>query len=302
MIDLDDRARSAAAALRRSVRDAELVLAEPPTTRPQAPRAFTPGWALAAGAATVLVLVVGMWSIRPAIVADDVDVATTTTVTPTTAPTTTPTTTAPPPSLVPAVPASSATVPITDVTPPALSILSPVDGQIFTETHVTFAGVTEPGARVLAGPYEARVGADGSWSIVLVLSEGSNRATFTAIDDAGNTSTASVTAVYQPPSKPTEPTKEPVKDPSTEPAPFLAHATWQQSSAVPPYDEYHGTGEPGSLVKVVSEWGTGDTVVGSDGRWYVKVTFPKAPHDVTFEVKVKDSLGRYSYFTMTARS
>lgn len=292
MIDLDTRARSASESLRRSVGEAELALTEPPTIRVRPARSMSPAWAMAAGAVTALVLILGVWSIRPTIVADDLESTTTTVVASTTKVepvTTTPQTTAPA-----AAPVAPPTTAAADVTPPPISITDPYDGQVFEDTHVTFAGKTEPGARVFGGPYEAKVDADGNWSIVLVLSEGSNRATFTAVDGAGNEASASVTAIYQPST-----TSQPPKEPSKDPAPFVAHATWLESSETPPFDEYYGTGEPGSTVKVLSDWGSGETVVKADGSWYLEVFFPKAPAGVSFDVKVKDSLGRYEYFTMT---
>lgn len=293
MIDLDTRARHAAQALKASVAEAELRLTEAPTARQS--RQLSPLVAMAAGAVTALVLLLGIWTLRPTVVADDLETTTTTTaVTTTTTPTPQPSTTVP---IVPVEPAGdTVTTLATDTTPPSISVTAPSDGQVFETDRITFAGTTEPGARVFGGPYEATVDADGSWSIVLILSEGSNRATFRAVDAAGNESVASVTAVYQSPTKTTSPPKEPAKDP----APFVAHATWLECAEVPPFDEYYGTGEPGSSVMVMSEWGSGETTVGADGAWYVKVFFPKAPTGVTFDVKVKDSYGRYTYFTMTA--
>lgn len=296
MIDLDTRARHAAEALRSSVVEADLVLTEAPTVRTAA--RWRPLTAMTAGAVAALVVLLGVWAIRPTVVADDMATTTSTTMTSsTTVPSTLPATTLPD-APVPPVESGGATVAtsIPDSTPPVLIITSPTDGQVFETDRITFAGTTEPGAKVFGGPYEATVDADGGWSIVLILSEGSNRATFRAVDPAGNEATASVTAVYRPPAKTTAPPKEPTKDP----APFLAHATWLECAEIPAYDEYYGTGEPGSLVKVVSDWGSGETTVGADGSWYLKVFFPKAPTGVTFDVKVKDSLGRYTFFTMTA--
>lgn len=290
MIDLDARARSATDALKRSVIEADLALAEPPTVRQRRLRSMSPAFAMAAGAVTALVLLLGYWNLGPTIVADDVDTTTTTVAATTTTTATTVTTT---PTTAPAVvPVAPPPPELVDVTPPSISITSPFEGEVFDVTHVTFAGTTEPGARVFGGPYEAKVGVDGTWSIVLILSEGPNLATFTAVDDAGNEASASVTAIYTPPTRETPPPKDP--------APFVANATWFQSSAVPAYYEYYGTGEPGSVVKILSEWGSGETVVAADGSWYLKVFFPKAPNGVTFDVKIKDSLGRYVYFTMTA--
>lgn len=293
MIDLDTRARHAAQSLKSSVAEADLRLTEAPTVR-HANR-WSPLVAMATGAVTALVLLLGIWTLRPTVVADDLETTTTTVVATTTTTTTSlPSTTAP---IVPLEPAGdTVTTVAADVTPPPIVVDSPFEGQVFETDRITFAGTTEPGARVFGGPYEATVDDDGNWSIVLILSEGSNRATFRAVDSAGNESSVSVTAVYQPPTKTTSPPKEPPKDL----APFVAHATWLESTEVPPYDEYYGTGEPGSKVMVVSEWGSGETTVAADGSWYVKVFFPKAPKDITFDVKVKDSLGRYTYFTMTA--
>lgn len=290
MIDLDTRAHNASQSLRSAVGEADLVLVVPPTLRSGPTRAMSPAWAMAVGATTALVLLLGVWTLRPTIVADDLESTTTTAVTTTItvpATSTAPTTLAP--AAAPVAPPSTAAA---DVTPPPISITSPFDGQIFEDTHVTFAGTTEPGARVFGGPYEATVDANGGWSIVLILSEGTNRATFTAVDAAGNEAAASVTAVYHPPA-------DQPKETEKELAPFVAHATWLECAEDPPYDEYYGTGEPGSVVKVVSEWGSGETIVKADGSWYVKVFFPKAPDGVSFDVKVKDQFGRYTYFTMT---
>lgn len=292
MIDLDTRARHAAQALKTSVAEGDLALTEAPTIRRT--NSWSPLVAMAAGAVTAVVLLLGIWTLRPTVVADDLETTTTTVATTTTTATTLPSTTVP---IAPVEPTGAAvTTAPADIAPPPISITKPFDGDVFETDRITFAGTTEPGARVFGGPYEATVDVDGNWSIVLILAEGSNRATFRAVDAAGNEAWASVTAVYQPPTKTTSPPKEPVKDP----APFIAHATWIECAEVPPYDEYYGTGEPGSKVMVVSEWGSGETVVGADGSWYVKVFFPKAPKDVTFDVKVKDSFGRYTYFTMTA--
>jgi hypothetical protein len=96
-----------------------------------------------------------------------------------------------------------------DTTPPELRILHPVDGQIFDTTDVVFEGVTEPGARVFAGPYEADVNDEGGWRIVLILSSGSNHATLKATDAAGNVSQASVSVIYAPPQEPPKEAEEP---------------------------------------------------------------------------------------------
>ncbi|HEY5650950.1 MAG TPA: hypothetical protein VIW46_05840 [Acidimicrobiia bacterium] len=298
-VDFETRARQAGAAVRTTVAEADLQLATPPTSRPPTARRQPVahlGWALsgAALAVAVLVSVTGLFDTE--VVAGDSS-------TETTVPATVTTVTAPPTTEpAPVVPVESSTTQTTveqattttaDVVAPIIEILSPTDGQVFEEKTIAFSGITEPGARVLAGPYEATVTDDGSWSIKLVLSEGENRAVFTAIDAAGNEAIAVVTPIYQPPT-PVTTTK-----PKPEIEAFTANATWIECSSEPPFDEYYGTGQPGSWVEVISPYGSGETVVGADGTWYVKVTFD-VPRGKRIEVKVKDQYGRTQWFPFVA--
>ena len=299
-VDFETRARQAGAAVRTAVADADLQLSTPPTRRAPATRrqpAAHLGWALSGAALAVAVLVSVSGLFDTEVVAGDSSTETTVPVTVTTV--------ASPPSTEPApvVPVEPSTTQTTveqvttttaDTVAPIIEILSPSDGQVFEEKTITFSGITEPGARVLAGPYEAAVADDGSWSIKLVLSEGENRAVFTAIDAAGNEATAIVTPVYQPPAPVTTTTK-----PKSELAAFTANATWIECSSEPPFEEYYGTGQPGSWVEVVSPYGSGETIVGADGTWYVKVTFD-VPRGKRIEVKVKDQYGRAQWFPFVA--
>ncbi len=287
MTNLDTRGRQAAEGLKRQVAAARLPLAAPPSARPA--RGRHPIWSLAAGAVTAFVLVLGFWMTRPTVVADDVDEATITTpeTTAATVPSTVPATAVPPTDpVIPAGDGSPSTSPpaTADVTAPFIEITSPIDGSVFAQKTIAFAGVTEPGARVFAGSYEADVDADGNWRIVLVLSPGANRATFTAMDAAGNTSSAMVSAVYEPPVE-----KKDV-------AGFFAENVYGSCVESPPFDVYHGKGEPGSTVFVVSEYGSGQATVGAEGGWELRVEFPGAPPGKVFAVKVKDSLGRSTIF------
>ncbi len=169
-----------------------------------------------------------------------------------------------------------------DVTAPEIVIIEPVDGTVFKEKTITFRGETEPGAKVLAGKYAADVTDDGHWAIKLVLSPGENRATFRAIDEAGNVGEASVMVVYQPIEK------EPVH------REFSANQKFGQNTE--PYDKFYGTGVAGSLIKVTSEFGSGKTEVGAEGEWYLKVWFEGAPVGVTFPVTVSDQFGHSKVF------
>jgi hypothetical protein len=203
-----------------------------------------------------------------------------------------------------------------DRIPPDLMILHPVEGQVFERKEVAFEGITEPGARVFAGDYEADVDQEGNWRIVLILSPGGNHATLRAVDRAGNVSEASVSVFYQAPAdepkeeeppadKPKE--EEPPADEPKEEVPgeeeadwyFEAHQVYGECSETPPFDVFYGHGKPGTRITVVSEYGDGATEVNDQGEWEIKVYFEGAPVGKGILVKVKDEFGNYQTFEFT---
>lgn len=291
--ELDARARRAAANLKMAMERAELTALPPGAARPRRPFFVVLRPALIV-ALLVISSAVGVALVRDTSPPPPVISTSTTTIPPTTTlPQTT--TTAPAPTtsayVVPA-PTTSATVAPPDTEPPLLEITSPEDGAELKEKTVTFEGVTEPGARVFAGKYEADVDTSGNWHIVLILNEGSNVARLTARDAAGNESQASVT-VYYVAETPTTTTTTKVEK---EPAEFTAFSQFGSCSETPPYDVYYGTGEPGSIVEITSEHGSGSVVVNGDGNWEKKVIFEEAPAGTPFLVRVADQFGRKAEF------
>jgi hypothetical protein len=283
-LDLDNRGRRAAENLRSLIEEAPLA---PSPLRSRAPRRFHLRPALV-GAALVLAATAATALVINSIPAP---VSSTTTVTAVVDTTSAPTVTT-------AAAATVTTGPAADVTPPGLTITYPSGGAVLHEKMVAFTGLTEPGARVLAGRYEADVAADGSWRLLLVLSEGSNRVRFVARDSAGNQSEASVTVVFVPPTTTTSPASTTTTEKAL--AEFTAHATFGTCPEQPPYDIYYGVGEPGSKVTVHSEYGGGSTVVGPQGEWEIQVFFPEAPLGEPILVKVFDQYGRQKSFEFTA--
>ncbi len=277
-MSLDRRAARASEALRRAVAESELTLGMP-RRRGSAVLAFASAFAGVLVIVGVLGVQARWFAGQSATTFPDTLVTTPTTVPSTTAPSTTlqtttstsgtPTTTAP----------SAATTTTLDTSPPALTIDSPRPDERFETKTVLFEGTVEPGASVTVGKYEADV-VDGHWSIVLVLSPGSNVARITATDDAGNSVDATVRVFYDPPKE----------------VDFTAFATWGSCSETPPYDVYYGTAKPGSKVEVFSEYGGGFTYADAEGNWELKVIFEKAPPDKVFTVKVKDVFGQKKYF------
>lgn len=98
--------------------------------------------------------------------------------------------------------------PKTDTTPPAIQVLSPKDGATLTSRVIEFTGITERGAEVFSGPFEAEVD-NGDWSINLILAPGANGASFTARDAAGNEATVRIVVTYDAPVSTTVTTQAP---------------------------------------------------------------------------------------------
>jgi hypothetical protein len=290
---LDQRARQAVEGLTESVSGHPLLLMRPAGRAAVLPRVLSFAGAMA------VVFVLGMAMMQVGLFASDEDPSVITEPPPTTATTTTttvPDTTEPPvqgPEGAAPVPATVPveTTPQPDTTPPELVVTSPLDGDHVEEKTIRFEGTTEPGAVVMAGPYEAEVDDAGVWWIVLVLDEGGNRATFTATDPAGNTAEASIVIHYD---APTTTTTKPEEPKST--VEFIAHAVYGSCESDPPYDVYYGTADPGTKILVSSEYGSGSTVANGEGHWEVRVEFPDAPKGKTFLVKVKNET-TYEKFT-----
>ena len=201
MTTLDARARRAAHSIHAGV--AEFTPAatfDAVVIRQQRWRTFQAAFA---GAVTAAIIVIAGIAVTPANTPEVADLPVTVTTVPTPEPevippvvvpststttttlpaeTTTTTTVAPQPATTTT---TSTTVP-PDTIPPRLEITSPKPDEHFEVEVIEFRGITEPGATVFAGQYEANVDREGKWSIRLVLSPGANGARFVATDAAGN--------------------------------------------------------------------------------------------------------------------
>jgi hypothetical protein len=183
-----------------------------------------------------------------------------------------------------------------DTTAPKIEILFPANGQHFEERTLAFEGkVDDPAARVFAGKYEADVDGEGNWRIVLKLThDGANHATFKAVDEAGNESTASVKAYYDAPEAEEKPKEEEPKSHE-----FSAHQKYGSCGEDLPYDKWYGTGEPGTEIWIGSEYGSATTEIGKSGEWYLKVKFPESPCNDTFQVVLETNKGHRKVYEFT---
>lgn len=123
----------------------------------------------------------------------------------------------------------------------------------------------------------------------------------TTTTEPAPTTTAASTTTTTPPATTTTIVKDTTTTTISE-VEFSANATWLECSVVPPYDEYYGTATPGTSIAVLSDYGSGETVAGAGGKWYLKVEFPEAPFGVTFEVTVRHQGGATFGFPFTNRA
>jgi len=180
--------------------------------------------------------------------------------------------------------------------PPKFEILWPHDGAVVDDEKIAFEGITTPGARVFAGPWEADVNDDGGWRIVLYLEPGVNKATLYAESDGGvSEDSVTVTRVVA-----DEPKDEPKDDPKEEPTyELVAYQQYGDCEEPEPYDVFWGETAPGATVIILSEYGSKEVVAGPEGGWETVVYFPEAPYGVEFQVKVK-SIEQTRYFAFTS--
>jgi hypothetical protein len=72
----------------------------------------------------------------------------------------------------------------------------------------------------------------------------------------------------------------------TEPGEITANQYFGTSSAATPYEKIYGTAPPGTVVTVVSDYGSADGTVGESGEYLIKVYFDDPPKNTTFPIFV----------------
>lgn len=88
---------------------------------------------------------------------------------------------------------------VVDITPPALEIKEPADGQVVKNTpQVRILGKTEADTNVLINEFLPVVDSLGSFSYTMPLKEGENKVKITAKDKAGNQTTNEITIKFEP--------------------------------------------------------------------------------------------------------
>lgn len=187
-----------------------------------------------------------------------------------------------------------------DTDPPDIEILHPKDGQRFDTREVVVEGKAEPGAHVYVGQYDADTDEEGNFRIVLVLThDGANGVHVKARDASGNVGSDEVTAYYDAPREESKPDKESSEKDEPDQKGFTAHQKFGSCEEDLPYDKWYGTGEPGTKIWVVSEFGEGSTTVGEHGEWHLRVDFPESPCNDTFGVVLETDEGHRRVYEFT---
>lgn len=78
---------------------------------------------------------------------------------------------------------------------------------------------------------------------------------------------------------------------------FSANQKYGSCGEALPYDKFFGTAAPGATIWVESPYGSGTTVAGENGEWFLRVDFPEAPVGDPFTVVVESSDGGRATFT-----
>lgn len=94
---------------------------------------------------------------------------------------------------------SNETVIVYDITPPALEIKEPADGQTIKKSaQVKIIGKTEADAQILINDFLSIVDNNGGFSYTLPLKEGENNIKVVALDRAGNQTTNQLKIIFEP--------------------------------------------------------------------------------------------------------
>ena len=135
---------------------------------------------------------------------------------------------------------------------------------------------------IASSPYgsaDLQVGSSGEWLLKLWMHGVPAGSGFNV--EVSNTASGDVYEFWV-----ATPAAEPEPDPEPAVA-FSANAVYLTCDLDPPYNDFWGTAQPGTTIKVLSPYGSAEFTVGESGNWEKRVFFESAPIGETFTVKVK---------------
>ena len=201
----------------------------------------------------------------------------------------------PEPGTEPTVPPTEPTVPPTEptVAPVVIEFTAKLgaDGRAKTPMTQGFYGKAQPGSAIrVASQYgvaETTANDAGGWETTLTMLE-VPAGTKVAVRITSSTSTRVREFTLERPAPPAPTVIE-----------FTAALGANGQANTPMTQGFHGTAQPGSAIRIATEWGVAETVAGPEGGWEVTLTLGDVPPGTTVPVRITSSTStRVREFTL----
>jgi hypothetical protein len=197
----------------------------------------------------------------------------------------------------PTVPPTAPTVPPTEPTPPPVVIEFTArlgtDGRAQTPMTQGFSGRAQPGSAIrVASEYgisETVANAQGTWTTTLTMLDVPDGAVV-AVRITSNTSerVREFTLIRPGPTPPPVATIE-----------FVAYLGANGEASSPMTQGFFGKAQPGSAIRVGTDWGVAETTAGASGAWETTLVMPDVPPGTTVAVRITSSTSdRVREFTL----
>jgi hypothetical protein len=201
------------------------------------------------------------------------------------------------------VPATEPTVPPTEPTvAPTESTLPPAvieftaklgtDGRAQSPMKQGFYGNAQPGSAIrVASDYgvaEAIANGEGKWKTTLTMREVPDGAVVAVRITSSTSERVREFALERPAPPPPPATVE-----------FTANLGADGQANSPMTQGFYGTAQPGSAIRVGSEWGVAETTAGPAGQWEAQLVMPEVPPGATVAVRITSNTSdRVREFTL----
>jgi hypothetical protein len=134
-------------------------------------------------------------------------------------------------------------------------------------------------------------------SVVAITTPGKPLLEAKAAPEATPEPTVPLTEPTVPPTEPTEPPTEPPVAPVV--IEFTAKLGANGQANNPMTQGFYGNAQPGSAIRIGSEWGVAETVAGPEGHWEATLVMPEVPAGTTVAVRITSSTSeRVREFTL----
>ena len=200
------------------------------------------------------------------------------------------------PATEPTVPPTEATVPATEPTTPPVVVEFTAklgtDGRAQTPMKQGFYGNAQPGSAIrVASDYgvsETTANGEGKWKTTLTMPDVPDGA-IVAVRITSNTSERVREFVLERPAPTPPPTA----------IEFTAKLGADGQANSPMTQGFFGTAQPGSAIRVGSDWGVAETTAGPAGQWEATLVMPEVPPGTAVAVRITSSTAdRVREFTL----